>query len=220
MRRLWRPHPLAGWVDTALDPSFRPGALAAVPDHVPGVFGVIQDFPYRREGPCPDRGVVGLPLHWDRWRVAVEVGVEPVGDVLVRQAFQGPPGKNLRDHRPTGRVGHKAVLGKSFLPLGLDRMWMYLFEVAVGRLADVPSLGGVLFEAFPGKVKHLQHIPFGDRLLDPAGQYRGGVLGASALAANGLVVYAFVGGEQGDAGLFELMLDLCSVVGDTRDCTC
>src|SRR4051794_16896104 len=103
------PDPLVWWVDLACEVAFGSVALAAVPDHVPGVLGVGQDFADGGLGPgadgSPSEAGDGL---W--WRVAVEVGVEPVGDVLEAEAFEAPPLVDLGDDWAADGVGDQPGL--------------------------------------------------------------------------------------------------------------
>ncbi|MFJ6950763.1 hypothetical protein [Micromonospora aurantiaca (nom. illeg.)] len=110
------------------------------------------------------------------------------------------------------------MLGDALFALGLDRVRVALSDVSVRRLADVPALCGVLHEAFPREFQHLQDVPLGDGLLDPPGQDGGGVLRATGSGrAYRVSIDALVGREQGDAGLFEFVLDLRAVVGRASD---
>jgi len=90
--------------------------------------------------------------------------------------------------------------------------------VAVGRFADVPALVGVGDQAVPGQLEHVDDVPLGDGLLDPAGQDRGGPSPPwpNAQPRHGIRGDAFVGDQQGDAGLLELVFDLGAEVGDPR----
>ncbi|MFC4130670.1 hypothetical protein ACFOZ4_08630 [Hamadaea flava] len=97
-------------------------------------------------------------------------------------------------------------------------MRMTFPDISVRRLADVPALCRVLHEPFPREFQHLQDVPLGNGLLDPPGQNRGGVLRATSSArANRIAVDAFVRSKEGDAGLFEFVLDLRAVVGRASD---
>jgi hypothetical protein len=75
-------------------------------------------------------------------------------------------------------------------------------------------------EAVPGQLQHLQHVPLGDGLLDPAGQDRGGPLGrpaAAPLPGDGPGRERLVGGQQRDAALFQFVFDLGAEVGPASD---
>jgi len=77
-----------GRVDPAFDAAGLAGVLAPVPHYVAGVLGVVEDLAHRAVGPRTDPTA---PTAGDRlrWRVALGVEVEPVGDGLVAESFQG-----------------------------------------------------------------------------------------------------------------------------------
>src|SRR5439155_25899227 len=70
---------------------------------------------------------------------------------------------------------------------------------------DVPALPGVDLEPVPRAFEHVDDVPLGDALLDPAGQQAGGPLAAR--------VDRLVRGVQAHADLFELVLDGGADVG-------
>ncbi|MFD8724756.1 hypothetical protein ACFV2H_44090 [Streptomyces sp. NPDC059629] len=89
-----------------------------------------------------------------------------------------------------------------------------LGEVSVGRFAGVPALLGVLDEAVPGQLQHLQDVPLGDGLFDTPGESGRGAFGAASGDDR------LVGGAQRDAGLLKFVLDLGAEVcaaGDAFD---
>nr|WP_146607842.1 hypothetical protein [Spongiactinospora gelatinilytica] len=57
----------------------------------------------------------------------------------------------------------------------------------------------------PGGFQHLNGVPLGDALLDPARQYRGGALPVER--------YRLIGGEQRHTEFFQLVFDLGAVEG-------
>ena len=203
------PDPGARWVDTAPDAAIHSRVFAPVPYHVAGVFGVVEDLADGAIGPGTDAAPTAAG---DRvgWRVPVEVGVEPVGDRLVGQPFQGPPGEDLGDDLATDRVGDEFVLVPALQGLGLDRVADLPGLVAVRRFADVEPLVGVDFKTAPDQFEHVVDVPLGDGLLDPAGQCRGGPFGWSDVFGEGgdrSAVKRLVGGEQGDAGLLQFVFE-------------
>jgi hypothetical protein len=74
----------------------------------------------------------------------------------------------------------------------------------------------VLAEPVPGQFEHVQDVPLGDGLLDPAGEDLGGLLGAGAAGAgqDPLGVDPLVGREKDDTSLPELVLDLRAEVAE------
>jgi hypothetical protein len=128
------------------------------------------------------------------WRVAVEVGVEPVGDGSVGQLLVDPPGVDLLDHRPPVGVDLQLRLVLALRPLRGNRMFVLLREVAVWRLADVPALTGVFLEAIPRLLQHLDHVPLGHALLGAAQEDLSGALAAVRLRDR------LVGGQQRHPG--------------------
>jgi hypothetical protein len=66
----------------------------------------------------------------------VQVGVEPIGDVLRAEPLQRPPLEDLSDHRTADRVRHEPGLHLAVVALGLDGMRMAFCDIAVRRLAD------------------------------------------------------------------------------------
>ncbi|MCU7729614.1 hypothetical protein ODJ79_38355 [Actinoplanes sp. KI2] len=145
------------------------------------------------------------------WRVAVGVAVEAVGDGLVADSIQCPEEEDSGDHRPAYGIRDQAVLSPTLLGLVLDRVPRLDGRVAVRRFADVEALVGVGFSAAPGQLKHVQHVPLGDGLLDAPGQGGCGPAewrGAFVEPRHCGWVDALVGGQQSDAGLLELVLDL------------
>ncbi|WP_324612942.1 hypothetical protein [Streptomyces sp. SBT349] len=150
-----------------------------------------------------------------RRRVDVEVFVEAVGDRPPAEAFDGPPFEDLADGRGAGWVGGEADLDLAFAAPGGDGMGNVVGGVAIRRLADVVALDGVLFEAAPGFLQHLQDVPLGHALLHPAGEDLCGLPCARAGEVD-----RFVCGEQGDPGGLKTMLDECAEVraaGHTLD---
>ncbi|MEV4638098.1 hypothetical protein AB0J80_12175 [Actinoplanes sp. NPDC049548] len=145
--------------------------------------------------------------------------IEPVGDGLVADPIQGPQEEDPGDHRPADRIWDQTVLGPALLGLVLDGVACLDGGVAVRRFADVEALVGVSFGAAPRQLQHVQHVPLGDGLLDAPGQ--GGRCPAERCGAfveprNCGRVDALVGGQQGDAGLLELVLDLRAEVRGPR----
>src|SRR6266498_1918748 len=167
------PDPLGRRVDSSGHAAVFAGVLAPVVNHVPGVLGIAQDIADRAFGPRADRTppVAGDRL---RWRVAVGVAIEPVGDLVVGQLLCGAPGVGLGNHRPAHGVADEASLDLAFGGLGGDRVGLGDHEVPVGWFADVEALLGVRHQATPRALLHVQHVPLGDGLLDPPGQDRRG----------------------------------------------
>jgi Domain of unknown function (DUF5753) len=102
-------------------------------------------------------------------------------------------------------VGDQAGLGGALGGLVRGGVRDPVGGVPVGDGADVPPVQGVLPQPFPGLLLDLEPVPFRDALLHAADQDGGGV---HALHADGLV-----GGEQGDALVGQLALQLEGVVG-------
>ena len=194
------------------------GVAAPVPDHVAGVLGVAEELPHGRTGPVPDG-----PGRVDGfgWRVGGGVGVEAVGDGVVGQPVDGAQVEDPGDHRAAGRVGDEAVFGAALGAAGGDGVGDLVGEVPVRWFADVPALDGVLDEAIPGQLQHVQDVPLGDGLLDPAGQYRVGFLrpagGGAAEAGDQVGVDALVDSEQRHLGLFQFPFDAGADAGDPGD---
>lgn len=117
----------------------------------------------------------------------------------------------MGDGRGAGEVGDQPVFGAAFGTAGRDRVRDLLGQIAVRRLAGVPALLGVLDEAVPGQLQHLQDVPLGDGLLDAPSEGRGGALGATSSDDR------LVGGAQSDAGLLQLILDLGAEVRASRN---
>ncbi|MDL4775745.1 hypothetical protein QP090_26625 [Actinomadura xylanilytica] len=179
---------------------------SAVPHHVAGVLRIDQNLADRRMRPPADR-----PFRVDRLRrrVAVQVGVETVGDRLIAQALADPPSVDRRDDRPAHRVRSQGVLGRPLGPPGRNRMRDLLGEMAVRRFSDVVALLGVGLEPTPGLLQQLQHVPLGDALLDPP---REDLRGALAIQDDGLVRC-----QKQHARLFEFVLDESADVGTAGD---
>jgi len=138
-----------------------------------------------------------------------EIRVEALLDGLVAQALRDPPGEDLVHDRASDGVGNESGLGLAIRPAGGHGVRDLLSPVAVGRDADVPALAGVLAQAVPGLLQDLQHVPFGDALLDPTGED-----GRRPFAIEG---DGFIGGEEADAAGLQVVLDLGAVVGAPRD---
>ncbi len=81
--------------------------------------------------------------------------------------------------------------------------------VAVGRFADVVALLGVFHQPAPGLLQHVQHVPLGDGLFDPAGQDRGGPFAGQGSRRVGQIRRgdAFVGGQQCHTAVLQAGLD-------------
>jgi Glycosyl hydrolase family 65, C-terminal domain len=94
-----------------------------------------------------------------------------------------PVVEDRRHHRPADRIGQQPGLGPALRPLGRDRVRDLVGQVPAAGLADVPALLGMSAEPVPRQFQHLQHIPLGDGLLDPAGQDRDSALGRPAVRA-------------------------------------
>ncbi|MHB8296824.1 MAG: hypothetical protein ACYDH5_19895 [Acidimicrobiales bacterium] len=114
----------------------------------------------------------------------------------------------MHDRGPE-RVGDEAGLGLALGPAGRDGVGDLLGLIAIGRDPDVPALAGVLAEPVPGLLQGFEHVPLGDALFDPTGQDGGGPLATE--------VDRLVGGEEGHACGFEVVLDLGAVVGAPGD---
>nr|WP_263641866.1 hypothetical protein [Microbispora cellulosiformans] len=207
MGRLLGPDPGAGRVQHAAVRASAAGGCLPIPHHVTGVLRVEQDLP----DPGPRPGITSPEVRVQRLRrwIALMVRVEPIGDVAIPQPFHHPPYEDLRDGRATQRVGHQPGLALAVRRLGRDRMRDLLRLVAVRRAPDVPALLGMGAEAVPGRLHHLDGVPLGDALLDPAGEDGRGTF---AVERDRLV-----GREESDPELFELMLDLRPIERAARD---
>ncbi|MGW3956994.1 hypothetical protein ACWEKM_40270 [Streptomyces sp. NPDC004752] len=134
------------------------------------------------------------------------------GDGLAAEAFDDAPFEDLAYDGGAERVGDEAGLGLALAAAGGDGVGDAVGEVAVGRLADVVALDGVLFEAAPCLLQHFQDVPLGYALLDAASEDLGGCLEARAGEADRLVRR-----EQWYAGCFEAVLDEGAEVGAAGD---
>nr|WP_233439381.1 hypothetical protein [Lentzea atacamensis] len=155
-----------------------------------------------RVGPQAD-GVVRVDR--GRRRVGDKVLVEPVGNGLVAEPFGDPPAERLANDRTFYGVDFEPRLLESLRPLGGHGVRDLLRKVAVARLAHVVALLGVGLEAVPRLAEHLDDVPLGHALLDPARQDLGGGLGAASL---GVETERLVGADQHDAGRLQPVLDL------------
>jgi hypothetical protein len=182
-----------------------------VPDHVPGVLGVGQDFPDVGVGPAADRG--GW-VNGQRRGAGFQVGVEPVSDRLVAEPLSDAPGEHPADDWSFHAVGFQARLLHSFGALGWHGMGHAPGAVAVAGLADVEPGLGVDLESAPGFLQDLQDVPLSYALLDPASEYLGGCLALPPVCTEH---DRFVGGDQLHPGLLQAVLDLGRDVGTARD---
>lgn len=161
MGRLGRPYPLAWVVDLA---AF--GAHGAPVEHlISGVLRIAQDVAHATFGPRAARsGLAGR----DWWRVLGGVGVEPLGDEVVAEAFVVAPVRDQRDGLGTDTVGCQAALRVSLRGFRRIGMRQHLCLVAVGRHPDVPALADVRAQAAPGLFEGVEDLVLGDGLVDPA----------------------------------------------------
>src|SRR5919106_3328304 len=143
-----------------------PLAGPPVPDHVSSVLRVEQDLPDREAGPVvlPPGGVGRRG-----WWIALEVSVQPLRDLRVPQPLPHAPREDLPHSLRADGIRNEAALGLPLRASGRDGVRDLLGDVAVRRLAHVPALAGVLAEPVPGLLQHLQDVPLGNALLDPAG---------------------------------------------------
>ncbi|MEV5572698.1 hypothetical protein AB0L06_21855 [Spirillospora sp. NPDC052269] len=75
----------------------------------------------------------------------------------------------------------------------------------------------MLAEGVPGQLQHLQDVPLGDGLLDPAGEDRSRALLRPPCGRLAEFGHGLVGGQQHDPGLLQLVLDFGAEVGAPRD---
>ncbi len=141
-----------------------------------------------------------------------------VGDHVIAEPLKGPPLEDPGDDWAARRVRNQARLGLAFGAAGRNGVRHPVRQVAVAGLADVPALLGMRAETVPGQLQHLQHVPLGDRLLDPPCEHRSGAL-ARPSAPRACVVEGegFVGSNKRDTALFQLVLDLGAEVGAPGD---
>ncbi|WP_166659605.1 hypothetical protein [Glycomyces sp. NRRL B-16210] len=110
--------------------------------------------------------------------------------------------EDAADYRSSGLVDLKHGLRDSRGALLGHRVRRALRPVPVQRLPDVEARLGVDFTTAPGLLQQVQDIPLADSLLDPPGEYGGGVL---ELAPRG--DDRFVGGERRNSEFLEFVFD-------------